>query len=112
MRGATPLQVLRRWRQYVRIVHRAVRSAVPEAEVYVAGGAAEGRLTVMSDVDVLVVLPRALTRDEAVEVRARVMERAEELGLPLYAPVELHVISGEELEEYARRGRVVPADRV
>jgi hypothetical protein len=36
----------------------AIKTVYPDAEVYVFGGAAEGRLTVLSDVDVAVVFDR------------------------------------------------------
>lgn len=108
----TPLRALMEWRRYVRIVYRAVRAVIPGAEVYVTGGAAEDRLTARSDVDVLVVLPHTPTFTEAVEVRVRVIEKAEDLGLPPHAPIELHVIGREELRRYATRTRVIPASEV
>ncbi|ADM27631.1 DNA polymerase beta subunit [Ignisphaera aggregans DSM 17230] len=43
----TKLQLLRRWRNVVEIVARVVGELYPEAEVYLFGGAAEGRLTVL-----------------------------------------------------------------
>jgi len=103
----TPLRIIMEWKSYVRVVIEAVRRVVPEAETYLVGGAAEGRLTVASDVDVLVVLPRRPSVDEAVEVRTKIIEEAEKLGLPPHAPVELHVIGKDELRRYAR-GSVIP----
>jgi len=108
----TPLRALMGWRKYVRVISKAVGKVVPEAKVYVAGGAAEGRLTVKSDIDVLVVLPHEPDFAEAVELRIKILEEAEEIGLPLYAPVELHMIGEERLEEYVRRGKVIPADEI
>lgn len=107
-RRFTPLRILREWRRYSRIIHEAIKETVPEAEAYLAGGAAENRLTIHSDIDVLVVLPRTPTFQEAVELRARILERAEELGLPPYAPVELHIIGKEDLKRYTSKGRVIP----
>jgi hypothetical protein len=69
-------------------------------------GAAEGRLTVLSDVDVVVVLPGDPGFREAAEARARILEAAERLGLPLYAPVELHIVGPRGFERY-KRGRLV-----
>lgn len=54
----TRLRVIRGWRRYAEIIARAVEATIPDASVYLAGGAAEGRLTILSDVDVVVVLPR------------------------------------------------------
>ncbi|KSW12635.1 hypothetical protein CF15_01045 [Pyrodictium occultum] len=104
------MRLLAGWRSYIEAVRRAVEKTVPGARLYLAGGAAEGRLTVASDIDVLVVLPRRPSYTEAVELRARILEEAERQGLPLYAPVELHIIGSEDLEGYRRRGRVVPLD--
>lgn len=47
-----------------------------------------------------------------VDVKAMVIEEAEKLGLPPYAPIELHVISREELEKYLKTGSVIPADEL
>lgn len=104
----SPLRVLRGWRRYVKVVTEAVKAAIPGTEVYVVGGAAEGRLTVESDIDILVVLPHKPSFAECVELRARILEEAEKLGLPPYAPIELHMIGKEELEEYVKRGEAIP----
>lgn len=108
----TPLRILSSWRRYVKAVHEAVKAVVPDAEVYVIGGAAEGRLTVMSDIDVLVVLHERPPFERAVELRSKIIERAEELGLPIYAPLELHIAGREDLRKYAERGRVIPASEL
>ncbi len=112
MGRVTPLRVLMEWRRYVGIVYEAVKAVEPSAEVYVAGGAAEGRITARSDIDVLVVLPRAPAFEEAVDLRVKILERAEGMGLPLHAPVELHIIGRRELGKYLGRGRVIPAGRL
>jgi len=55
--------LLKRWRELALIVARACREVLGPGclGVYVAGGAAEGRLTVLSDIDVVIVVddPRA-----------------------------------------------------
>ncbi|MCY0868399.1 MAG: hypothetical protein OWQ48_04110 [Desulfurococcus sp.] len=63
----------------------------------------------MSDVDILVVIPSKPSFQQAVELREKIMEKAEQQGLPLYAPVELHIVGRENLEEYSKRGRIIPA---
>ena len=109
---AAPLRALTRWKRYVRTVSEAVKKVAPEARVYVAGGAAEDRLTIESDIDVLVVLPHEVDLEEATELHAKILGEAGRLKMPPYAPVELHIISGEELKEYARKGKVIPADKI
>ncbi len=103
----TPLKVISSWRRYVEAVTEAVKSVAPEARVYLIGGAAESRLTVKSDVDVVIVLPEEPDMERAVELRARILEKAEELGLPPYAPIELHIIGPEGLDRYAGKGRII-----
>ena len=108
----TPLKALMGWRRYVKLVADAVKLVAPEARVLVIGGAAENRPTARSDVDVLIALPKKPSFSEAVEVRAKVLEAAEELGLPPHAPIELHIVGEKELEEYAKRGKAIPADEL
>ena len=108
----TPLSRLIGWKRYVKIVSEAVRKVIPEARVYLTGGAAESRLTIESDIDLLVVLPREIDFREAVELRAKILEEAEKLTLPPHAPVELHLISNRELGEYRKRGKVISEEDI
>lgn len=108
MRRVSRIRILSRWREYVKLIAEAVKVVEPQAKLYLVGGAAEGRLTVLSDIDVLLVLPRRPGFEEAAELRARVLEEAERLGLPLYVPVELHIIGEGDLRKYLTRGKVVP----
>lgn len=107
-----PLRILLNWRKYVRIIYRAIKSVIPDAEVYVIGGAAENRLTIMSDIDILVVLSEKPSFNEAVELRMKIMEKVEELGLPLYAPIELHIVGKEDLRKYVKKGKIIPANKL
>ncbi|BES81557.1 nucleotidyltransferase domain-containing protein [Pyrodictium abyssi] len=81
-----------------------------DVRVYVAGGAAEGRLTVLSDIDVVVVSPAVpeeapRKRRLAIEIRDVAAER---YGLPWDYPVDLHLYSPGEFREARRRyGRLV-----
>ena len=91
---------LRRWREYAVAVMRAARDLVPGARVFVIGGVAEGRTTVLSDIDILIVIPgnvgvnrRRLYRD----ILARAMDV---YGLPWDAPVELHIVNENESRYY------------
>ena len=70
------------------------------------------RLTIKSDIDILLVLPQKPTFTQAVELRTKILKEAERLGLPLYAPIDLHIISKEELRKYKKRGRVIPLDKI
>ena len=94
-------QHLRRWRQYSAMVARAARDVEPEARVYVVGGVAEGRVTVLSDIDILVVVPRGGLRRG---LYTRIMKRAmDAYGLPFDAPVELHIVEEGGETRYGKR---------
>ena len=107
-RRTTPLQILMNWRSYVKKISKAVKATIPEAEVYIAGGAANNRLTIRSDIDILIVLPNKPNFAKSVEIRVKILERAEKLKLPLYAPIELHIIGKKELVKYTKRGKIIP----
>jgi len=88
-------------------VASAVRSLGLNADVYVFGGAAEGRLTVLSDVDVLVCV-RGLGEVDSWRLRKLILAEAmDRHGLPWDYPVEVHVVSGEEAEQYFKHSRKV-----
>lgn len=99
------LEVLRRlhmWRRYVPAIVLAARDLLgPETRVYVAGGAAEDRLTVVSDIDVIIVSP-SMPRDGrgklylALDIRDLAVTR---YGLPWDYPVDLHLYTPEEFVE-------------
>jgi predicted nucleotidyltransferase len=96
---------LRRWREYAESIARAARDILGEAvEVYVIGGVAEGRTTVLSDIDILIVadmLPRDRKR-----LYGEILERAIDVyGLPWDAPVELHITDKKRAEEYLKGGK-------
>ena len=92
------LRMLREWRVMVSRAVEAIRKVYPDAKVYLVGGAAEDRLTVASDIDVAVVFNRELSREERVEVLARIWEELEESGVPPYYPLHVIVLGRGEVE--------------
>ncbi len=101
------LLILREWRKYVKILVEVAKAVAPYAEIYLVGGAAENRLTVLSDIDIVVVLPRNPSFEEATDLRARIWEEAEKRGLPPYAPIDLHIAGREELVRYEKHGKLL-----
>ena len=98
---------LLQWRRYAPAVARAALDLLEDAKVYVAGGAAEGRLTVLSDIDFVIVSSR-VPRDEKgrLELRLDIRDRAvSAYGLPWDYPVDIHLYTPEEFEEARRRYR-------
>lgn len=75
--------------------------------MFIFGGAAEGRLTVLSDIDVLVVTNRSLTDSERRKVKAKMLKVAEGRGLPWYYPVDIHVVNENEFKEYGGRAKIL-----
>ena len=98
------LEYLRAWRDAVRAIVESVRELGIDAEVYVVGGAAEGRLTVLSDVDVLVCL-----RGRGLDVRrvkkAILFNAMDRHGLPWDYPIDLHVLDEAGCVEFLRMCR-------
>lgn len=97
-------ELLKRWREYASIVARACREVLGEGclKVYAVGGAAEGRLTVLSDIDVVIVM-KSPPKD-CLNVLLGVRRRAWELGLGDEVPLDLKLMTLEEFEELRRRG--------
>ena len=99
------LEFFMKWKSIVRDVARVIKTIYPDAEVYVVGGAAEDRLTILSDVDILVVLNRGAR--EKVEILANIWRGLEEEDIPLYYPIDIHIAtSQEELKRYRKKIKV------
>jgi len=101
---------LRRWRENAESIARAAKDVLGEdVEVYVIGGVAEGRTTVLSDIDILIVadiLPKDRKR-----LYGDILERAIDMyGLPWDAPVEPHITDKKRAEEYLKGGKHVKID--
>jgi predicted nucleotidyltransferase len=74
------------------MIAKAAKDLEPNAEVYVIGGVAEDRITVLSDLDILIVTKRKIEGRERKELKADILIRAMNVyGLPFDAPVELHL---------------------
>ena len=90
------LQMLKRWREVIREVAKVVEELYPDAELYLIGGAAENRLTVDSDIDVVVVFRKL--RISRGEILAKIWE-ALEGRIPIYYPLEIHILCYSELSK-------------
>ncbi|BFI74758.1 nucleotidyltransferase domain-containing protein [Sulfurisphaera ohwakuensis] len=92
---------LRRWKEYAEKVAKAVRDLEPNAEVYVIGGVAEDRITVLSDIDILIVIKRKLNNKERKRLREEILLRAmDAYALPFDAPVEIHLENEDEAKRF------------
>jgi predicted nucleotidyltransferase len=99
---------LRRWRLYIPAVAKAARDLLgPNTKVYVAGGAAENRLTVLSDIDVVIVSDK-IPGNEKAKLRLRLDIRdlaVSRYGLPWDYPVDIHLYNTEEFREARKKYR-------
>jgi predicted nucleotidyltransferase len=93
--GKRALEHLGNYREVSKRVKKMVRESWKDAEVYVFGSVVEGRVTAGSDIDILVVAD-GVTREDAIKMRARVAKDTD-------APIELHVASRKEYENWYRR---------
>ena len=101
------LRYLRMLKEAVKAVAKAVHDLDSLAGVYLIGGAVESRLTVLSDVDVLVVIRRSLDTESLNEFRRAIYARAVDVyNLPWDYPLEIHIVTREEFSEaFVRRGK-------
>lgn len=68
-----------------------------DADVYVIGGAAEDRLTVLSDVDVLICVKTPMAPMELYELKKKILFTAiDNHDLPWDYPVEIHMYGLDE----------------
>jgi hypothetical protein len=78
------------------------------AEVYVIGGVAEDRITVLSDLDILIVTNRKIEGRERKELKADILIRAMNIyGLPFDVPVELHLEGEESVKRFFQTAKKV-----
>jgi predicted nucleotidyltransferase len=80
---------------------------VPDAQVYVIRGVAENRVTIYSDIDILVALPTRTLNDNSVKkLKVETLTRAmDNYNLPWDAPVEIHIADVKTIEKYMKRVR-------
>lgn len=99
---------LRRWREYAEKIAKATRDIEANAEVYVIGGVAEDRITVLSDIDILIVVKRNIEGKEKRELKKNILIRAMDFyDLPFDAPVELHVEDERASKTYFELSRKI-----
>ncbi len=100
------LRALLRWREHLDVLKQAIKEAAPGCKAYIIGGAAEGRLTAKSDIDVLIVCKTPpKTAYEVAEITSRIRGFLEESGVEWAYLYELHVVGEEASSKYLGRGR-------
>ena len=98
---------LLKWRDQLPELLEAVRSVLPDAEVYVFGSALRNELTANSDVDILIV------SDEATGSQRHKLAVAIEEKLRNPFIFEIHLTTKEKLSWYKRHAKeLVPAEQL
>ncbi len=96
------------WRFYASLVAKAAARVLSvEFEVYVFGGAAENRLTALSDLDVAVVLREDPSPEARLRIKLMIMKEAFRLGLPWDYPLDLHVVGPSDFKRIRKYSSVV-----
>ncbi|BFH72918.1 nucleotidyltransferase domain-containing protein [Sulfurisphaera javensis] len=97
---------LRRWKEYAEIIAKASKEIDKNVKVYVFGGIAEDRITVLSDIDILIIFPYQLSDKDRRELKKQVLNIAmDKYNLPFGAPVELHVVDEEKAKDYFKHAK-------
>ena len=89
-------EIFRNLPKYLRIILETVKLIDEKAEIYLFGSVAEERHIMSSDIDVLIVSSKSPQ-----EIIPKLWERG------IGDPFEIHVVSRERLEAYAKRSRLV-----
>ena len=87
---------LKDYRKIAEKVKEIIREKHENARVLVFGSVVEGKITALSDIDILVICD--LNREKAAELKAEIIKR---IGYSV--PVELHIATGEEFEKWYRK---------
>ena len=77
-------------------VKEIISKYVRDIEVYVFGSVVRGRYTASSDIDILVVTPIKLSREDIYRLKTEVI-------VSIDAPLELHIVSRDEFENWYKR---------
>lgn len=72
MNKLTPLKILHLTLRRINKIAKIIKETIPQGDVYLTGGAAENRLTILSDIDIVVVLPEKPSFEEAVKLRVKI----------------------------------------
>jgi predicted nucleotidyltransferase len=95
---------LKMWRLFATIIAKACKEVLGDSceTIYVVGGAAEDRLTVLSDIDIVAVVREALLK--GLDTILLIKRKAEELGLPDDVPIDLKVMTIEDFQDLLHKG--------
>lgn len=93
--GMKRLEQLKNYKIVVREVKNIVQKFLGEVDVYVFGSVVEGEITASSDIDILIVVDNVLS-EEIYKIKSAVYQSID-------APIELHIVSSSEFENWYKR---------
>jgi len=96
--------LLRKWRELAKVVAKACKEVLGREciNVYVVGGAAEDRLTVLSDIDIAIIVGDPELKN--IETIVTIKRKSEELGIPTEAPIDIKILTKDEFKELTEKG--------
>lgn len=84
--------------EYAKIIKKLAIELLGEAEVLLFGSVVEGKATMASDIDVLVISKNTPKRiSDRAKITSEILKR-----IDVFAPFEIHLIKEEEFERYKR----------
>jgi len=75
---------------------KAVEEVLGKGEIYIFGPAVRSRFRSESDIAVAVVVEEPLENADAERILSKIWEGLERRGVPLYYPLEIHLVTEEE----------------
>ena len=97
-------QLLKNWRKYTPQVVKACKEVLGNhcKQIYITGGAAENRLTVQSDIDILAITanPQLKTPETIIKIK----RKAQQLGTPPQLPLDIKILTPQELQQQLEKG--------
>ncbi len=94
--------LMKYWRYVAQKVKETCVAKVGKCKVFVIGSVARGTATALSDLDVLVIIPKGLNPYEIKKELLREVIK----HIPLDYPLNLHVVNEGEEGKYLKRGYV------
>jgi len=92
------LQILHKCLELLDKIVYIIKKLYPSANVYLIGGAAEDRLTVNSDIDIVVLFRKKLNNSERVEILDNIWGELEK-EIPMYYPLHIIVLGENEFHK-------------
>ncbi|MCF8884328.1 MAG: nucleotidyltransferase domain-containing protein [Nitrososphaerota archaeon] len=93
--GRKRIEQLKNYDVVAREVKNIVQKILGEVDVYVFGSVVEGKITASSDIDILIIVDD-VSREEAYRIKTMIYQSID-------APIELHVISSSEFENWYKK---------